>query len=171
MPFKGSLEFSGETERAEGDLFLLVMGLLDELMEGVPQDKKNEGLPQDQLTFLHRCVKMELQASPYELRGSRRAALLSGFIKVNLRFWRLFCLHFCLKMALKKSSSYSPSFTSNAKRCCCFPKTLLSIFGKDILVINKRQPKACTLMLINVCSQTWGLRQRCLLLSSCRCSW
>ena len=57
MPFKGMLAFSSETE--------------------------GEGLPQDQLTFLHRCVKMELQASPYELRGSRRAAVLSDFIQVG----------------------------------------------------------------------------------------
>ena len=85
MSFKGSLEFSSETEEAESALFLLVKGLLDELREDIPQDKKGGAgsLPQDQLTFLHRCVKMELQASPYELRGSRRAALLSDFIQVG----------------------------------------------------------------------------------------
>ena len=83
MPFKGSLGFSDETEGAESDLFLLVRGLLDELREGVSEDERGEGLPQDQLTFLHRCLKMELQASPYELRGSRRAAVLAGFIQVG----------------------------------------------------------------------------------------
>ena len=51
------------------------------MREGVTQE--GEALPQDQLTFLHRCLKMELQASPYELRGSRRAAVLADFIQVG----------------------------------------------------------------------------------------
>ena len=66
--------FSEETEDAECQLFQLSWSLLD----GVGED-----ISQDQLTFLQRCVKMALQASPYELRGSRRAAVLCNFIQVD----------------------------------------------------------------------------------------
>ena len=71
---KGSLDFSGETEEAESHLFQLARGLLD---------KVGEGLSKDQLTFLQRCIKMALQASPYDLRGSRRASVLCDFIQVD----------------------------------------------------------------------------------------
>ena len=77
------LKFTDDTKEAESDLFLLTLGLLDKVKETLPQAKQGEGLPKDELVFLHRCIKMALQTSPYDLRGSRRVAVLCEFIKVK----------------------------------------------------------------------------------------
>ena len=66
-----------KTLKKETKLFKLTKNLLEGcLVKGEPQ--------RDQLTHLQRCLKKQIMTSPYRLRGSRRAAVLFGFVQVNV---------------------------------------------------------------------------------------